>query len=61
MGSKSNVMVLADSLHHEESQYQFRMVLVFYILDLIMKSVHRRRYARRDKNYWSEQGIWNLI
>jgi len=26
MGSKSNVMVLADSLHHEESQYQFRMV-----------------------------------
>ena len=52
MGSKSNVMVLADSLHHDDMRNISTNFGWSNILDLIMKSLHRHRYARRHKNYW---------
>jgi hypothetical protein len=92
MGSKSNVMVLADSLHYDNMRnistndgfeglqglwtggdggWDFRPDRFFfgknqgkklkkkshfYILDLIMKSLYRHRYARRHNNYWPREG-----
>jgi predicted PhzF superfamily epimerase YddE/YHI9 len=51
----SNVMVLADSLHHDDMRNisaNFGWSNTATFLDLIMKSLHRHRYARRHKNYW---------
>jgi hypothetical protein len=58
MGSKSNVMVLADSLHHDDMRNISTNFGWSNILDLIMKSLHRHRYARRHKNYWRGGGIF---
>ena len=60
----SNVMVLADSLHHDDMRNistNFGWSNTSYILDLIMKSLHRHRYARRHKNYWREGGDFFFI
>jgi hypothetical protein len=57
MGSKSNVMVLADSLHHDDMRNISTNFGWSNILDLIMKSLHRHRYARRHKNYWRGGGF----
>ena len=44
MGSKLNVMVLGDSLHHDDMRN-------------ISTNLHCHRYARRHKNYWRGGGV----